>query len=182
MENSNKILKIVFFVLLFITVGELFYFFVFKSSALNKRTTILPSPANNSKKIPDDNLAVNRDQIKYLSTLKKIDVDQLKFFYSIGAIGIVSNIKIISDKQISFDLVDENGKKSLDIRFPIIEDIPFSVYQSDNSVITRVSLGDLSEGDKIKFLWIYDLTKQPGKSDIYNNELTIYKNKSEKIY
>ncbi|EKE14405.1 MAG: hypothetical protein ACD_12C00523G0004 [uncultured bacterium] len=182
MDDSNKFLKIVFFVLLIITVGELFYFFVYKSSILNKKTTILPSPINNSGKIPDDSLVINRDQIKYLSTLKKIDVDQLKSFYSTGAIGIVSNLKKFSDTQISFDLTDENGKKSLNIRFPIIKDIPFSVYQSDNDVITRVNIGNVSEGDKIKFLWIYDLSKQPGKMDIYNNELIIYKDKNEKIY
>jgi len=182
METSNKILKVVFFVLLIITVGELFYFFVYKSSILNKKTTTLPSPINNSGKIPDDSLVINRDQIKYLSTLKKIDVDQLKSFYSSGAIGIISNIKKLSDTQISFDLTDENGKKSLNIRFPIVKDVPYNVYLSNNNILTKVDLEDLFDGDKIKFLWTYDLSKPPGKTDIYYNELIIYKNLSEKIY
>lgn len=183
MDDSNKILKIVFFILLIVTVGELFYFFVYKSSVLNKKTTILPpTTINNSQKIPDENLVINRDQIKYLSTLKKIDADQLKSFYSTGAIGIVSNIKKFSDKQVSFDITDENGQKSTNIRFPIVKDIPFYIYQSNNDIITKANLEDLSEGDKIKFLWTYDLSKPPGKEAIYNNELTIYKNSNEKIY
>ena len=182
MNDSNKVLKIIFVILLLITACELFYFLVYQSPKLNKKTTNLSPTIIRNNIISDDNLVINRDQIKYLSTLKKIDADQLKAFYSLGGIGIVTNIKNITDKQVSFDLTDENGKKSTNIKFPIIEDIPFQIYQSNNNIMTPITLRDLSEGSKIKFLWIYDLTKTPGQEAIYNNELIIYKNSNEKIY
>jgi len=182
MNVSNKVLVIIFIILLTITGVELFYFFFYQSSVLNKKTANLFPPVNDNKVIPDDNLAVNRNQIEYLKTLKKNNIDQLKIFYSMGGIGIVSNIKNITHNQISFDLTDENGNKSTNIRFPIDESGPIHIYQSNNEVITKANLEDLKEGNEIKFLWIYDLTKQPGKEDIYNNELIIYNNNNEKIY
>lgn len=70
MENSNKILKIVFFVLLFITVGELFYFFVYQrptAKNLVKKISIPPAPT----KTVSDSQAVGTDTINNLSRYKK---------------------------------------------------------------------------------------------------------------
>lgn len=177
MNDSSKVLKVIFVILLIITIGELFYFFYYQPFILNTKTD--NTPLNNT--ISDDGLAIHKSQIEYLSTLKKISVDQLKIFNSIGGVGIISNIKKLTDEQISFDLIDENGKKSTNIKFPININAPTHVYLSENEVIIKANLENISEGDKIKFLWIYDLTKQSGQ-DIYNNELIIYKNNNEKIY
>lgn len=182
MNNSSNFLKTIFVVLIVVAVVELAYFFYFQpqiqKTKINNSNTAIPNQA-----LPDDgSFVINREQIVYLKSLKKISADYLKAFYSMGGIGTVSNLKKITPNQIAFDITDENGKKSTNIRFPIVENIPFQIYKSENGVIAKASLGDLIEGDKIKFLWIYDLSKPPGKDDAYNNELIIYKNKGEKIY
>lgn len=182
MNDSSKVLKVVFASLIVITMAELAYFFYFQpqiqKNKINNTNVGVPNQA-----LPnDDSFVVDRGQVEYLKSLKKISADYLRAFYSMGGIGIVSNLKKITPNQIAFDITDENGKKSTNIHFPLIENIPVKIYKSENGTITKASFEDLIEGDKIKFLWTYDLAKPPGKDDIYDNELIIYKNKNEKIY
>jgi hypothetical protein len=178
MNNSGKLLKIVFVILLIIAVAELYYLFLYQPSIPNKKTISPTAEINKNQttlsqeQISD--LAVNRNQIKYLDTLKKINVEPLGLsFYTEGE-GNVTNLRQIDDVRVSFDLVYKNGQIATDVHFPVTKDVPYTVYESKNDIMTPAELKSLKNGDLIKFNWQYDLKKDPSE-DLYLNELVIYR-------
>lgn len=103
MNDSSKTLKIVFIVLLLITVGELFYFFSFTKKAV-KSPSSSNSDSINADNIVDTNKSkaetiFNKEVVGYLSNRKKMD--GYKLYFQEEKSGKISDV--------SFKKYTENG-------------------------------------------------------------------------
>ncbi|MFA5770291.1 MAG: hypothetical protein WC894_02240 [Patescibacteria group bacterium] len=169
MNDSNRILKIIFFVLLIVTVGELFYFFVYQPSKNNvvKKTSLtainqLPSPTSIAT-LPIEDQAFNQDVLNNLLLLRK---------------DIVKSSTIINEYQgtiIEIDLKENplDGQTNRQLKIRIKSDLgnansfyynndeidKIKVFNLNNGQKEQYSLDKLIIGDKILVKTSYNLLK-----------------------
>ncbi|MFA6081292.1 MAG: hypothetical protein WC741_02705 [Patescibacteria group bacterium] len=174
MNSSSKILKIIFFVLLAVAVGEVFYLFSGKPNNKLKPSGLTPTPCLNCQNVASDKLAFDPTAIQYLGTITK---DDWSYTLLQEITGSVVNFKISGD-QITFDLIDDKNV--------LIEKFNSSVTKSkfprkiffqkgeDKTLADDQALLALKNGDKIKVTRYYDLS-QFVKDGFKFNELIIFK-------
>lgn len=170
-RDSNKIFAIVFFVLLFVVVGEILYLFFFSKPKVNQVKIDSPQPTFGG------NSAINSSNITYLQGMPPDT--KWKNYLSQSVTGIVANYKISGDSY-SFDLVNENDKsivESFNAKLGKVPKYPVKNYiqTGDNLSSTSEDIyGNLKEGDKIKILRLFDLGLPRGNNFI-QNEIILYK-------
>lgn len=175
MSLQEKLLKIIFVILIIVLLGEIGY--LIYSNFNNKKINdiSIKTSSQTPTLIDYKNFVVNRNQLKYLETLKWQDFDKNKLYYVVENEGYVKNLKEISPNRFSFDIYNENGEiLAKDIRIPIIPTVPLSVYKIEDNNLYLSDISQLKENKKIKFQWRYDMTKDPDGSDLVDNILIIY--------
>ncbi|GAB4219532.1 MAG: hypothetical protein Fur009_6160 [Candidatus Microgenomates bacterium] len=170
---SEKLLKAIFVILLVVLLGEVGYlFYTSKKTNNNQQINNVQTP---SSQIDYSKYVINSNQINYLKNLQWTDFDKNNLYYIVENEGYVKNLKEISPNRFSFDIYNENNEiLAKDIRIPIIPDAKLTVYQESNNNLYLSNISNLKEGQKIKFQWKYDMTKNPDGNDLVDNTLIIY--------
>ena len=168
-----KLLKIVFFLLIIITLAELGYLFYLKRTPkpfTQQAPTAFPvTPAGGSGIIPQETYSYLTDElIPYLKELKS--VNSKRFFVQEEDQGFVKDIRFDeNEKKLYLSMVDE--KNNTLFNFNIKESVlPLKKFSwVVNGVKQQISYKDIKLGDKITFVTFRDLINK----DIYYNEYII---------
>lgn len=172
--NNSRILKVVFFVLLLVVIGEVFYLFLNKSNNKQKTNGLTPTPCINCQNVASDQLAFDSSTIQYLETINK---DSWNYTLLQEITGSIVNFKISGD-QITFDLIDDKNiliekfnSSATKPKFP--RKIFFQSGENKTLADNQALLG-LKDGDKIKVTRYYDLSHSI-QDGFKFNELIIFK-------
>jgi len=188
MNNSSKVLKVVFIILLIVTVGELFYFFYFSKNAPENKIilpTINPLVQNNKQTYPEwianipNGGAVDKSYIGMLT--KKLPIKDENLYLQIEQYGKIKDVEL-------------NGKdpkgRPFGLRFTLFnsKNEKFNVYYynpdprlelfrvEDNSKTAMSNFEEFKEGDTVKMLETDDISKNMSdKESVVKIELYLYK-------
>lgn len=179
MNSSDKVLKIIFFILLIMIAGELLYFFFYKSIA-NKSTVnnqvvnvqVSSSPSDNSNRL------ISQDYMNYLNGIKKSE--GRKIFLDEEIDGTISEISFKEYQQGGylfkgfFTIVDSNNNiiQKFGLTDNRIKVWQFYLQDSKTGAKKPMSYKDIKLGQKVKFFTKSDMTTNPN-GDILVNEFDI---------
>lgn len=166
MNDSNKTLKIIFTILLLVTIGELIYFFSFTKKAVN-----LPS-SNNSDSINTNNVVdinkskaetiFNKEVVKYLANRNKME--GYKLYFQEEKSGKISDIsfKKYTANGFSFEgyFVISNNKGEELQKFAMTKNRinTMKFYQIINNEKVSFDFYNLKLNQKITYIFKSDMT------------------------
>jgi len=185
MSLGNKILAGIFSILLVVFLVEVGVYFVLPiiRNLPAKKTALKDTISNKNTGVAIASQSgdmVNPDQIKYLSSLNKLDAGGGKFnlYYSWIGRGIVADLKKPAEDKVTFKLLDEKDQTNIleeKVPFPLLtEGVDIKIYkQSKTGILTPVEIDSIKENDLVEFTYTYNIEKGPGDA-VVKNQLIIF--------
>jgi hypothetical protein len=181
MTLSEKVLKVVFIILLLVLLGELsFFFWQNFNSSKNKTTYLSSTPClecqkNNTN--PNAKKIIDASNIEYLQNITN-ENNNWQFILLQSIEGKVKNLKKTENPlRYDYELVDENGKILEKFFLTPESKFPRKVFlkKTDGTLIPVEinKLLEIKEGVKLKITRYFDLEK-PNNNNLLFNEIIIY--------
>lgn len=159
----NRLLKIVFFLLLIITIAELgYYMFVLSANNNNKPAESEDAREKKANTVSPKSLADERDSSIFDNLLNPSVVEFLKeynignnsnqhFLVVIEQLGYISDIEYdtTNTKPIKISVADENGSHI--VNYLLNESMEFRLKGNPDTPPKLIDIRELKKGQKIKF-------------------------------
>ena len=165
----NRILKIVFILLLVITIAELgYYVFVLSAKNNNKPTELAATLENKADIVSPKSLAnesnssifdklLNPSVLEFLKEYKIGNNTNQHFLVVIEQLGYISDIEYdtTNTRPVKISVVDENGSHI--VNYTLNETMAFYLKENPDTPSRSMDIVDLKKGQKIKFTDQVDL-------------------------
>lgn len=159
---SYKILKVIFVILLLITVGEAGYYvyilninrggFISNNNNISQNLTVL-SQVTPTPTVTDNNRLINQDILDFLATRKK-NTGQ-KYYLTGEYDGYVGDFQEI-EGEIDFTIVDKTGNVLNRLSFKP-QDLDNIIYRVEDGKKSLIKLSDVKLGEKVHYEYKYDM-------------------------
>ena len=171
MNNSSKILKIIFAVLLIITAAELYYFFFYqpsKNNVINKKPIVsLPTPSSTT--LLNENPAVDKNTVNNLFLYKKsiLSSSIINNKYEGEIVFINKNGGFLKTEQFKYDLeikIKSDSEEFNSFYYNENEVKQIKVFNLKNNQKESSDINELKIGDKVIIEESLNLLKDPNNN------------------